>query len=53
LIPSSNVYDWEATKNSAFTKELHAMARDVLGQDIKITWGRIFESIIMGLIALT
>lgn len=30
-IKTSGVYDWEATKKSAFTIELHETARKVLG----------------------
>ena len=52
-IPSANVFDWELTKNSEFTKELQEGARKILGQDIKISWGRIIESIILFAIAYT
>ena len=52
-IPSSDVYDWELSKNSAFTKELQEGARKILGQDIKITWQRIFESIVLLAIAVS
>ena len=52
-IPSSNVYDWELTKSSPFTKELQEGARQILGQDIKISWGRIFESVVLFAIAYT
>jgi len=52
-IPASNVFDWELTKNSAFTKELQEGARKILGDDIKINWQRIIESIILFIIALT
>jgi cytochrome b involved in lipid metabolism len=30
-IPSANVFDWELTKNSEFTKELQEGARKILG----------------------
>ena len=34
-IPDSNVYDWDKTLTSEFTKELKALAVKVLGKDIK------------------
>ena len=52
-IPSSNVYDWELSKNSPFTKELKEGAQKILGQDIKINWRRIIESVILFFIAYT
>lgn len=53
MIPASGVYDWEATKQSPFTKELHEMARRELGKDIKITYRRFFELAVLALIAFT
>ena len=47
------MYDWNATKESAFTKELQEVARKVIGKDIKISWFRIFESLVLGIIVLT
>jgi len=40
IIPSCEVYDWEKTLTSEFTKELKAMAIQVLGNDIKADTGR-------------
>ena len=51
-IKSSDVYDWKATKDSEFTKELKAMAREIIGKEIKITWWRIFEITLIFLLAL-
>ena len=52
-IKGNSVYDWNETKESAFTKELHETARKILGKDIKISWFRIFESLVLALIAYT
>lgn len=52
-IKSANVFDWEATKNSAFYKELKEGAQKILGNDIKISWPRILESVVLFAIAFT
>ena len=52
-ISSSDVFDWDQTINSPFTKELQEGARKILGQNIKITWQRICETIILFAIALS
>ena len=52
-ISPSNIYNWELTKSSEFTKELKSMARQEIGKDIKCTWPRLFELVIITLLALS
>lgn len=42
-IPPSNIYDWDKTKSSQFTKALKALGKESLGNDIKMTWFRLIE----------
>lgn len=52
IIPS-NIYNWEVTKSSEFTKELKSMARQEIGKDIKCSWPRVFELVIIILLTLS
>jgi delta11-fatty-acid desaturase len=52
-INPSNIYNWELTKSSEFTKELKAMARQEIGKDIKCSWPRLIELLIIFFVALT
>jgi delta11-fatty-acid desaturase len=52
-INSSNVYDWDLTKSSDFTKELKQMAKEEIGSEIKCTWSRLFELIVISIVTLS
>jgi cytochrome b involved in lipid metabolism len=47
-IESSNVFDWELTKNDPFTVELFETARKVIGSNIKASPQRWAEIIVLG-----
>lgn len=53
LISSSDIYNWELTKSSEFTKALKDLARQEIGQNIKITWFRFFELTLIVLLAIS
>jgi delta11-fatty-acid desaturase len=50
-ISPSNIYNWELTKSSEFTKELKSMAQAEVGPNIKCSWGRLFELIVLFVLA--
>jgi cytochrome b involved in lipid metabolism len=52
-IANNNVYDWEKTLNSDFTKELKAMAIQILGTDIKANSYRWRQYLLLALILLS
>lgn len=47
VILDSNTYDWEKTMSSPFTKELKEIANKVLGKDIKASWSRYVEYVLL------
>lgn len=52
VIEDNNVYDWEKTLSSPFTKELKDMARNVIGNDIKASYKRFGEYGVLFIILL-
>jgi delta11-fatty-acid desaturase len=52
-IKPTNIYNWEKTKSSKFTQELKQLAKKEIGTNIKCSWWRVIELILMTLAALS